>query len=263
MSARRGDAPVLRASGLTLGYDGHPVVEELDLEVPAGAFTALIGSNGCGKSTVLRAFARLLRPLAGEVSLDGRPIASYGARAYARRVGILPQHPIAPEGITVAELVARGRSPHRGPFARASREDRERVAEALVRTETIDLAERPVASLSGGQRQRAWIAMVLAQDPDVLLLDEPTTYLDLAHQVDVLELLRAWCHERGTTVVAVLHELTLAARAADHLVAMRRGRVARQGTPAEVLDEATVREVFALDAIVLEDPVRGLSLIHI
>lgn len=251
----------LRAEGVSLSYDGRRVVEGLDFEVPAGSVTAIVGANGSGKSTVLRALARILRPDEGRVLLDGRPIGEYRGKAYARRVGILPQQPLAPQGITVAELVSRGRSPHRSAFARASIADREHVAMALERTETIELADRRVDELSGGQRQRVWIAMALAQDPEVLLLDEPTTYLDLAHQVDVLDLLRQWNAERGTAIVMVLHELALAARTAEHVVAMRDGRIIRSGAPAEVLTQAGVAEVFDLDAVVIDDPVRGTPLI--
>lgn len=260
-SGRRHPARSLRALGLTLGYGGRRVVRDVELEVPPGRLTALIGPNGCGKSTLLASFARQLRPMAGELRLDGRGLASYGAREYARLVGILPQHPEAPEGITVAELVERGRSPHRGPFARPSRRDREAVAEALLATEAIELADRAVDSLSGGQRQRVWIAVLLAQDPELLLLDEPTTYLDPAHQLDVLELLRRWSRERGTTIVAVLHELALAARCADHLFAMREGRLVRGGTPAEVLTVQGIRDIFEMEAVVLDSPIDGSPLV--
>ncbi|GGA65748.1 iron-dicitrate ABC transporter ATP-binding protein [Pseudoclavibacter endophyticus] len=251
----------LRAEGVSLSYDGVRVVEGLDFHVPTGKVTAIIGANGSGKSTVLKAFARILAPAEGRVLLDGRPVGDYPGKAYARRVGILPQQPLAPAGITVAELVSRGRAPHRGAFARPTAADREHVATALERTETLALADRRVEELSGGQRQRVWIAMALAQDPEVLLLDEPTTYLDLAHQVDVLDLLRDWNAARGTSIVMVLHELALAARAADHVVAMRDGRIVRQGSADDVLTQRGVAEVFDLDALVLRDPVRGTPLI--
>ncbi|SQC36888.1 Probable siderophore transport system ATP-binding protein YusV [Rothia kristinae] len=247
----RSSPPELVAEGLELGYGDRRVVRELSLRVPTGRVTAIIGPNGCGKSTLLRGFSRLLRPSAGTVTLGGRPLGSFGAREFARTVGLLPQQPVAPDGITVADLVSRGRYPHQGLFSRASAQDDAAVAWALAATRTGELAERPVAELSGGQRQRVWIAMALAQQTDVLLLDEPTTYLDLAHQVEVLDLVVELNREHGTTVVMVLHELNLAARAADHLVAMKDGRIEVAGAPEEVLTEGHLARVFGLDARVL------------
>ncbi|MDN5640021.1 ABC transporter ATP-binding protein [Rothia kristinae] len=250
-AASRPTPPELVAEGLELGYGDRQVVRELSLRVPTGRVTAIIGPNGCGKSTLLRGFSRLLRPSAGTVTLGGRPLGSFGASEFARTVGLLPQQPVAPDGITVADLVSRGRYPHQGLFSRASAQDDAAVAWALEATRTGELAERPVAELSGGQRQRVWIAMALAQQTDVLLLDEPTTYLDLAHQVEVLDLVVELNREHGTTVVMVLHELNLAARAADHLVAMKDGRIEVAGAPEEVLTEEHLARVFGLDARVL------------
>ncbi|WP_313716989.1 ABC transporter ATP-binding protein [Arsenicicoccus bolidensis] len=251
----------LATRDLTLGYGGEPVVRDLTLEIPDGRVTVVVGPNACGKSTLLRGLARLLRPRSGAVLLDGRPIHEQPTRTVARTLGLLPQHPVAPEGVTVAELVGRGRHPHQGLWRRSSAHDAEAVERALAETGTSSLADAPVAELSGGQRQRVWIAMALAQETDLLLLDEPTTYLDLTHQIEMLDLVAALNAERATTVVMVLHDLGLAARYADHLVAMRAGVVAAQGAPADVLTEEMVREVFALDASVIPDPESGTPLV--
>ncbi|MCV2491609.1 ABC transporter ATP-binding protein [Geodermatophilus sp. YIM 151500] len=245
----------LVARDLTLGYGDRVVVEHLDLDVVDRGITAVIGPNGCGKSTLLRALGRLLRPQGGEVLLDGRRIDRLPTREVARTLGMLPQTPVAPEGLTVADLVARGRHPHQAWFRQWSRDDEAVVAEAMTWTGVLDLADRPVDALSGGQRQRAWIAMALAQGTDLLLLDEPTTHLDLAHAVDVLDLVDQLHHDRGRTVVMVLHDLSLAARYADHLVAMRDGRIVAQGPPREVITPELLSEVFGLSAAVLPDPV--------
>jgi iron complex transport system ATP-binding protein len=204
--------------------------------------------------------SRLLSPRAGQVLLDGRAVHRLPAKELARTLGLLPQSPIAPEGITVADLVGRGRHPHQGIFSRWSREDDAAVAAALEATQTTALAERPVDELSGGQRQRVWIAMALAQQTDLLLLDEPTTFLDVSHQIEVLDLLTDLNRARGTTIVMVLHDLNMAARYADHLVALTAGRVHAAGTPADVLTEATVRAVFGLDCRVIVDPTSGAPL---
>jgi ABC-type cobalamin/Fe3+-siderophores transport system ATPase subunit len=247
----------LRADNLSAGYDRADVVTGLDLVVPEGRITAIVGANGCGKSTLLRALARLLRPRAGSVLLDGRAISELPSKAVARRLGLLPQSPVAPEGLTVEDLVARGRHPHQGLFRQWSTADESAVEEALATTGTADLRDRPLDALSGGQRQRAWIAMALAQQTELLLLDEPTTFLDLAHQLDVLDLLDGLVAERGRTVVMVLHDLNQACRYADLLVAMRDGRVHAAGPPGEVVDAAFVQDVFGLEARVVEDPVAG------
>jgi iron complex transport system ATP-binding protein len=247
----------LQAVDLTLGYDERTVVESLTLDVPPGRITAIVGANACGKSTLLRGLARLLRPSSGTVLLDGTDIHRLSSSSVARRLGLLPQSPLAPEAITVADLVSRGRYPHQGCLRRGTAEDDAIVDAAMASAGVLDLAERSVDELSGGQRQRVWIAMALAQQADLLLLDEPTTYLDISHQIDVLDLLVDLNAERGTTVVMVLHELALACRYAHHLVALRDGRVVASGPPAEVVDAALVRDVFGIDALVLPDPVTG------
>ncbi|MFC9718629.1 ABC transporter ATP-binding protein [Micrococcus luteus] len=257
------DDVAIRLRGLTLGYgpaSAPPIVEDLDLDVPAGRVTAIIGANGCGKSTLLRGLTRQLAPRAGSIEVLGRDAARVYARDYARTVALLPQHPVAPEGMTVAQLVARGRHPHRGLLGGRAAGDDAAIASALERTDLVELAEREAGTLSGGQRQRAWLALVLAQQTPVVLLDEPTSYLDLSHQVEVLDLVRALPDPRGggrATVVAVLHELNLAARSADHIVAMAAGRVVAQGTPGEVIVPEVLAEVFGLDADVVADPLLG------
>lgn len=251
----------LRVQQVSLAYDSRSVVTDLDLQVPPGEVTVIVGANGCGKSTLLRGMARLLKPVSGQVLLDDDVVHTLPARQVARVLGILPQSPVAPETITVADLVARGRYPHQHWFRQWSASDESAVATALARTDTLHLADREVDSLSGGQRQRVWIAMALAQDPQVLLLDEPTTFLDVSHQLDVLDLLRALNTERGTTVVMVLHDLNLAARYADQLVVMQHGRVLATGTPAQVVTPAVVQEAFALTAQVIDDPVTGTPMV--
>ena len=251
----------LSARAVTLGYGGEPVVRELSTEVPDSQITVIVGANASGKSTLLRGMARLLRPSSGTVLLDGRSIASIPSRQVARTLGLLPQNPVTPEGVGVVDLVGRGRHPHQGALRRWSRGDEEAVAEALELTDTLDLADRLVDELSGGQRQRVWIAMALAQQTDLLLLDEPTTYLDVAHQVEVLDLLVELNEVRGTTIVMVLHDLNLAARYADHLVAMRDGQVVAAGPPAAVITEDCVREVFGMECRVVPDPVTATPMV--
>ncbi|MCP2164690.1 ABC transporter ATP-binding protein [Goodfellowiella coeruleoviolacea] len=251
----------LRASQLRLGYGDRLIVDGLDLDVVSGTVTAVIGPNGCGKSTLLRALGRLLAPRGGSVLLDGERIDKMSTRQVARILGVLPQTPQAPEGLTVADLVARGRHPHQTWYRQWSSADETIVADALRMTGMLELADRPVDELSGGQRQRAWLSMALAQGTDLLLLDEPTTYLDLAHQVDVLDLVRQLHAEAGRTVVMVLHDLNLAARYAEQLVAMRDGHIVTQGPPDEVLTEDMLREVFGLEARIVPDPVSGGPLV--
>ncbi|GAA4223462.1 iron complex transport system ATP-binding protein [Streptosporangium album] len=251
----------LQAVDVKLGYGDRLIVDGLDLGIEPGTVTTIIGPNGCGKSTLLRALGRLLRPSGGEVLLDGKRIDKMPTREVAKILGVLPQAPTAPEGLTVADLVARGRHPHQTWYRQWSSDDEAAVGEALSMTGLLDLAERPLDELSGGQRQRAWISMALAQGTDLLLLDEPTTFLDLAHQVEVLELVRRLHGEHGRTVVMVLHDLNLAARYADRLVAMRDGRIVAAGPPHDVLTESLLAEVFDLDAKVIEDPVAGTPLV--
>ncbi|MGW4897208.1 ABC transporter ATP-binding protein [Kitasatospora sp. NPDC004240] len=252
-----------RLSGhdLTLAYERRTIAEGLTVAIPDRSFTVIVGPNACGKSTLLRALSRTLRPAAGTVLLDGHDIARLPARQVARTLGLLPQSSTAPEGITVAELVARGRYPHQGLLRQWSPEDERVVDEAMADTGVADLADRPVDELSGGQRQRVWIAMAIAQQTPLLLLDEPTTYLDIAHQLDVLDLC-ARLHERqGRTLVAVLHDLNHAARYATHLIAMRDGEVLAQGPPGETVTAELVREVFRLPCRVIDDPETGTPLV--
>ena len=255
-------APHLAAEGVTLSYNPqNPVIEELSVDITPGEVTMIVGPNACGKSTLLRALSRVLSPDAGAVVLDGTPVAQMRPKAFARRVGLLAQSSIAPEGITVHELVARGRYPHQSVLHQWSPEDDEAVSEAMERTDVTGLAPRRVSSLSGGQRQRVWIAMALAQRTDILLLDEPTTFLDLAHQVEVLELCRELNESLGTTIVAVLHDLNQAGRYADRIVAMRDGQLVASGTPAEVITAETVKAVFDLDCRIIPDPEAGTPLV--
>ena len=260
-AAVRPDPSRLRAEGIRLGYGDEVIVDNLDLHLLSGAITAVIGPNGCGKSTVLRALARLLPTRTGHVVLDGKRIDKMPTKEVARVLGVLPQAPIAPEGLTVADLVARGRHPHQAWYRQWSSDDEDSVAAALQWTGISDLAEREVDTLSGGQRQRAWISMALAQGTDLLLLDEPTTFLDLAHQVDVLDLVERLNREAGRTVLMVLHDLNLAARYSDRLIAMKDGRIVASGPPAEVLTERMLAEVFGLEAQVIPDPVSGSPLV--
>jgi len=250
-----------RADSVTLGYDGTTIVDRLWLDVVAGAITMIVGANASGKSTLLRGMARLLRPQAGLVTLDGRDIATRPSKQVATVVGLLPQHPVAPEGITVADLVGRGRYPHQGWFRTWSSSDDEIVADALVVTDTVELAARRIEDLSGGQRQRVWIAMALAQNADILLLDEPTTFLDVAHQIDVLDLLFELNRTRGTTIVMVLHDLNLAARYADHLVVMKGGSIRANGAPGDTLTGDLVQDAFGLTATIMPDPLCGSPMV--
>ncbi|MFF3668860.1 ABC transporter ATP-binding protein [Microtetraspora malaysiensis] len=251
----------LEAVDIRLGYGDRVIVDGLDLGIEGGTITTIIGPNGCGKSTLLRALGRLIKPLGGQVLLDGKRIDRMPSREVARLLGVLPQAPAAPEGLTVADLVARGRHPHQTWYRQWSPDDESAVAEALERTGLLDLADRPLDELSGGQRQRAWISMALAQGTGLLLLDEPTTFLDLAHQIEVLELVDQLHAQAGKTVVMVLHDLNLAARYADRLVAMRDGRVVAAGPPADVLTEELLAEVFGLNAKIITDPVAGTPLV--
>ncbi len=248
---------LLSTRRLTLAYDGASIIMNLDLAIPAGKITTLVGPNGCGKSTLLRGLARLLKPRAGTVYLDGADIFKLSTKAVAKRLGILPQGPVAPEGLTVRDLVAQGRYPYQNWLQQWSKEDERLVEQALATTGMTPLADRALDTLSGGQRQRAWIAMALAQDTEILLLDEPTTFLDLAHQVEVLDLLYELNQTEGRTIVMVLHDLNQACRYADYLVAVREGQVWAEGVPAQVMTEAIVREVFGLECRIVTDPVAG------
>lgn len=254
------DASPLRAEELSLGYGRRLLIERLGLAIPRGGLTVIIGPNACGKSTLLRALARLLPLSSGQVLLDGQDIYRPPTREVARRLGLLPQSPLAPEGITVAELVARGRYPHQGLFRQWSAQDEAAVARAMKATGVEGLAGQWVEALSGGQRQRAWLAMVLAQETPLLLLDEPTTYLDIAHQIELLELL-VDLRADGRSIVAVLHDLNQACRYATHLVVMKAGRIFAKGNPSAIMTPALVEAVFGLPCVIIEDPVAGTPLV--
>ena len=250
----------LAARGATIAYERHVVSRNLDVDIPAGVFTAIVGPNACGKSTLLRALARLHRPARGAVLLDGADIVRLGTKEVARQVGLLPQSATVPGGMLVRDLVARGRFPHQGLFRQWSRQDRQAVEEAMEMVGVTELAARPVDELSGGQRQRVWIALALAQGTETILLDEPTTFLDLAHQVDILQLCRR-LNTDGRTVVAVLHDLNQAARCAEHMIVMHDGRVRVTGSPRRILTEDLIEEVFGLAAVIAPDPVAGTPMV--
>ncbi|MET9967732.1 ABC transporter ATP-binding protein [Streptomyces sp. NPDC006356] len=254
------DASRLAARGVTVGYGARTVIDDLDVAIPPGVITTIIGPNGCGKSTLLRTLSRLLKPTRGTVVLDGDDIVKLKTRDVAKKLGLLPQAPVAPEGLTVADLVTRGRHPHQSWLRQWSSDDAGVVERALAMTGVSDLADRPVDTLSGGQRQRVWISMTLAQGTDLLLLDEPTTYLDLAHAIDVLDLVND-LHESGCTVVMVLHDLNLATRYSDNLIVMREGAILAQGHPRDVITAELLHEAFGLRAKVIDDPVGDRPLI--
>ncbi|MCZ4278591.1 ABC transporter ATP-binding protein [Rhodococcoides yunnanense] len=251
----------LVAEDLTLGYGDRVIIEKLNVQIHSGVITTVIGPNGCGKSTLLKSLGRLLKPKSGRVILDGKAITSMRTKDVARVLGMLPQAPTAPEGLTVGDLVSRGRHPHQSWIRQWSSDDESQVANALELTGVGDLADRPVDELSGGQRQRAWISMALAQGTDVLLLDEPTTYLDLAHSIEVLDLVDRLHEELGRTVVMVLHDLNLAVRYSDQLIVMSQGKIVEAGRPQDVISEKLLLDVFGLEARVIEDPVSDRPLI--
>jgi len=251
----------LRADEVTIGYDARVISTGLSVQIPDNEFTVIIGPNACGKSTLLRALARMLAPTAGSILLDGQTISSYPSKEVARRLGLLPQSSVAPDGITVADLVARGRYPHQRLLRQWSRKDEQIVAEALAATNVADLADRSVDELSGGQRQRVWLAMALAQQTPILLLDEPTTYLDIAHQIEMLDLCADLHAKQNRTLVAVLHDLNHACRYATHLIAMRSGQVLAAGRPADIVTAELVEDVFGLACRIIDDPETGTPLI--
>jgi iron complex transport system ATP-binding protein len=261
MTSQQPPSSRLQVEGVRLAYGDDVVVDDLDLQVPDGQITVIVGPNACGKSTLLRSLARLLKPSAGRVLLDGELIHSLPTKEVARRLGLLPQSPIAPEGILVVDLVARGRTPHQKLFQQWSESDERAVRSALTATDTLELADRAVDELSGGQRQRVWIAMALAQETELLLLDEPTTFLDITHQIDVLELVRDLNEHEGRTVVVVLHDLNLACRYAHNIVMMREGDIVASGPPAQVITADSVRDVFGLRSVVIDDPISATPLV--
>ncbi|MGW2275831.1 ABC transporter ATP-binding protein [Streptomyces yangpuensis] len=261
MNLRSAQVQRLTAENVTLGYDQRVIAENLSVEIPDNSFTVIVGPNACGKSTLLRALSRMLKPSEGRVLLDGQAIGSMPAKKVAKTLGLLPQSSIAPDGITVADLVSRGRYPHQGLLRQWSPEDERIVNESMASTGVAELADRAVDELSGGQRQRVWIAMALAQQTPLLLLDEPTTYLDIQHQIDVLDLCAELHEAQGRTLVAVLHDLNHAARYATHLIAMRGGRVIAEGPPQEVVTAELVEKVFGLRCQVIDDPETGTPLV--
>lgn len=252
---------LLRARNLTLNYGGDNIVSDLTVDLPPAKITAIIGPNGCGKSTLLRALSRLLKPQSGHIYLGERKLEDYPRKELAKLLGLLPQSPTAPVGIVVADLVGRGRHPYQGMFGRWNSRDYEVVAEALQATGTTELAERSIDELSGGQRQRVWIAMALAQETNVLLLDEPTTYLDIANQLEVLDLLTDLNQKKCTTICMVLHDMNLAARYSDHLIAMRDGNIIAEGSPTTVITAANMKEVFGIECLVSLDPISGSPMV--
>ncbi|HHW68018.1 MAG: iron-siderophore transport system ATP-binding protein [Epulopiscium sp.] len=247
----------LKAHHIVAGYDKKIIIDGIDVRIPDNKISVIIGANACGKSTLLKTLARLIKPSSGEILLDGKRISEIPPKQLAQSLGLLPQSPIVPEGITVADLVARGRFPYQSFLKGLSAKDYEAVEEALEIMGITDLANRCVDELSGGQRQRVWIAMALAQQTDILLLDEPTTYLDITYQVEILDLLTDLNRKRGTTIVMVLHDINLSARYADYIFALRKGRLIAQGAPSEIITEELIKQVFNLDCTVIKDPVSG------
>ncbi|MBZ6086645.1 ABC transporter ATP-binding protein [Streptomyces olivaceus] len=258
---QRSNVNRLTAENVTLAYDQRVIAKQLSVEIPDNSFTVIVGPNACGKSTLLRALSRMLKPSEGRVLLDGSVIQSTPAKQVARTLGLLPQSSIAPDGITVGDLVGRGRYPHQGLLRQWSTEDERVVQESMAKTGISELAERYVDELSGGQRQRVWIAMALAQQTPLLLLDEPTTYLDIQHQIDVLDLCADLHEEQGRTLVAVLHDLNHAARYATHLIALREGKIIAEGAPKDIVTADLVERVFGLRCQVIDDPETGTPLV--
>ncbi|MFC4102061.1 ABC transporter ATP-binding protein [Paenibacillus xanthanilyticus] len=250
----------LTTSGLNIAYEERLIVEDLNIAIPQGKITALVGANGSGKSTILKTMARIMSPAAGAVMLDGKSIHKQSTREVAKQLAILPQNPTAPDGLTVSELVSYGRFPYQKGFGSLSKDDRAIIKWAVDATRMTEFADRPIDQLSGGQRQRAWIAMALAQQTDILFLDEPTTFLDMAHQLEVLELLQELNSTANRTIVMVVHDLNHASRYAHHMIAIKKGKVAGEGSPVEVMTPDILREVFSIEADILVDPRSGVPL---
>lgn len=249
------------AEQLVAGYDGKTVIQNVSLTIPSNRISVMIGANGCGKSTLLKALARLIKPSSGTLTLDGKPLAQYPPKSLARIVGLLPQSPIVPEGISVSDLVGRGRYPHQSVFGNWSRQDYEAIAEAMDLMHITAFADHTIDELSGGQRQRVWIAMALAQQTDILFLDEPTTFLDITYQVEILDLLTDLNRKRGTTIVMVLHDINLSARYADHIFALHDGKLVAEGSAAAVITSPLMKTIFGLDCTVIPDPLSGTPLV--
>ena len=252
---------LLKANNVTSGYDKRIIVNGVDITSPKSKISVIIGANACGKSTLLKTLSRLIQPMSGEVLLDGKKITEIPPKELAKVLGLLPQSPIVPEGITVADLVGRGRFPYQSFFKGLGKKDYEAVEEALEIMGITELANRSVDELSGGQRQRVWIAMALAQQTDILLLDEPTTFLDIAYQVEILDLLTDLNRRLGTTIVMVLHDINLSARYADHIFAVQKGNLIAQGAPSDIITEELIKQVFDLECTVISDPVSGTPFI--
>lgn len=248
---------IFQAENLVSGYDTKSILQDVSLTIPSNKISVIIGANACGKSTLLKTLARLIKPTAGKITLDGKPLHKIPSKQLARVLGLLPQSPIVPEGIAVSDLVGRGRFPHQSMFSGWTKKDYEAVAEAMEIMNITELADRHIDELSGGQRQRVWIAMALAQQTDILFLDEPTTFLDITYQVEILDMLTDLNRKHGTTIVMVLHDINLSARYADYIFAMRQGRLVAEGTPSNVITSTVIKDIFGLDCTVIEDPVSG------
>lgn len=248
---------VFQAEQLVAGYGHNPIIQGINLQIPSNQISVIIGANACGKSTLLKTMARLIKPTSGTITLDGKPLNKIPTKQLARVLGLLPQSPIVPEGIAVADLVGRGRFPHQSMFSGWTKKDTEAVAEAMEIMNITELANHHIDELSGGQRQRVWIAMALAQQTDILFLDEPTTYLDITYQIEILDLLTDLNRKRNTTIVMVLHDINLSARYADYIFALRQGKLVAEGPPTEVITSSLIKDIFGLDSTVIQDPVSG------
>ncbi|MFC4099061.1 ABC transporter ATP-binding protein [Paenibacillus xanthanilyticus] len=254
-------AHLFRAEHIVAGYENKTVVQGVSLDIPSHRISVIIGANGCGKSTLLKTMARLIKPTSGSITLDGKPLGQIPSKQLARILGLLPQSPIVPEGISVADLVGRGRFPHQSWFGGWTKKDYQAVAEAMEIMKITELANHNIDELSGGQRQRVWIAMALAQQTDILFLDEPTTFLDITYQVEILDLLTDLNRKQGTTIVMVLHDINLSARYADHIIALQQGMLVAEGEPSKVITSSLMKDVFGLDCTVVQDPVSGSPLV--
>lgn len=252
---------IFQAEQLVAGYDHNPIIQGVDLVIPSNKISVIIGANGCGKSTLLKALARLIKPISGKITFDGRPISKIPPKQLARVVGLLPQSPIVPEGISVADLVGRGRFPHQSLLSGWTKKDYEEVDEAMRMMNITEFANHNIDELSGGQRQRVWIAMALTQQTDILFLDEPTTFLDITYQIEILDLLTDLNRKHGTTIVMVLHDINLSARYADHIFALQEGKLVAEGKPSEVITSTLVKDIFGLDCTVIEDPISGSPMV--